>query len=132
MVAGTVFSAGNNATTFAVVLSIATSTSMISLLFVFLAAYRLRLTHPHTPRLYAVPGGLAGMGLAAAITTLWVALGTWTTIFPGTLEAMLGLDYPFAKHWGVSRPRFEIFALGTLAVLLAIGLIGLIRGKRHR
>jgi amino acid transporter len=129
MVAGTIFSAGNSASAFAVVLSIATSTSMLSLLFVFPAAYRLRLTHPQTPRPYTVPGGLLGMGIAATITTMWMTLGSLAAIFPGMLEVWFGLEYPFVEHWGVTRVRFEIFALATLAVLLAIGIIGFMRGQ---
>lgn len=132
MIAGVIFSQGDSAATFTVVLSITISTSLIAYLFVFPAALRLRSTHPDTPRPYAVPGGRLGMVLMAGITTFWAALGTWVAVFPGTLEGLFGLDYPFLDHWGVSRLRFEVFTLGTLAVLTAIAVAGYIQGRSLR
>jgi len=132
MLAGVIFSQGDNAATFTVVLSITISTSLIAYLFVFPAALRLRSIHPDTPRPYAVPGGKLGMTVAAGITTFWAALGTWVAVFPGTLEPLFGLEYPFVDTWGVSRFRFEIFTLGTLAVLVAIAVIGYAAGRGVR
>jgi glutamate:GABA antiporter len=131
MFAGVKFSGGHDAATFAVVLSIAISTSSITYLFVFPSALRLRFSQAHASRPYTVPGGTVGMAIAAGLTTAWVALGTLTAVFPGTAETIFGLDYPFFKHWGVLRPRFEAFALGTLAVVLAIAVIGFCAGRRH-
>jgi glutamate:GABA antiporter len=132
MIAGVEFSGGHDAATFAVVLSIAISTSSITYLFVFPSAFRLRFNHPGASRPYTVPGGAVGMAIAAGLTTLWVALGTLTAVFPGTAEMLFGLDYPFTKHWGVTRPRFEAFALGTLAAVLAIAVIGFLAGRAER
>jgi amino acid transporter len=132
MIAGVTFSTGDSAATFTVVLSITISTSLIAYLFVFPSALRLRSTHLDTQRPYAVPGGRLGMALVTGITTFWAALGTWVTIFPGTLEALFGLDYPFLDHWGVSRLRFEVFTLGTLAVLTLIAVAGYIQGHSVR
>jgi hypothetical protein len=53
-------------------------------------------------------------------------------IFPGTLEALFGVSYPFLDVWGVSRGQFEVFTLGTLAVLLVLGSLGYWRGARLR
>jgi len=39
----------------------------------------------------------------AAHTLLWVALGSWVAVFPGTLEKLFGLGYDFHDDWGVSR-----------------------------
>ena len=50
---------GANAT-FEVVLDIAISTTLISYLWIFPAALKLRYTHPHVHRPYRVPGGHAG------------------------------------------------------------------------
>ncbi|HET7668213.1 MAG TPA: APC family permease [Mycobacterium sp.] len=132
MIAGVIFSAGDSAATFTVVLSITISTSLIAYLFVFPAALRLRSTHADTPRPYAVPGGPLGMALVAGLTTFWAALGSWVAVFPGTLEGLFGLDYPFLDHWGVTRWRFEIFTLGTLAVLVAVAVAGYLRGRSVR
>lgn len=132
MIAGVIFSAGDNAATFGVVLSITISTSLIAYCFVFPAALRLRYTHADTPRPYAVPGGRAGMVIAAGLTTFWAALGTWVAVFPGTLEPLFGLDYDFLEYWGVTQTRFEVFTLGTLAVLTAIAVAGYLQGRNHR
>lgn len=132
MVAGVVFSEGDSAATFTVVLTITISTSLIAYLFVFPAALRLRFTHPDTPRPYAVPGGKLGMGLAAGITTFWVLLGTWVAVFPGTLEELFGLDYDFLDTWSVSRARFEAFTLGTLGVLAVVAVLGYLSGRSIR
>ena len=72
------------------------------------------------------------MALVAGLTTFWAALGSWVAVFPGTLEKVFGLEYPFLDHWGVTRWRFEIFTLGTLAVLVAIAVAGYLRGRSIR
>ncbi|MGV9711835.1 APC family permease [Gordonia sp. NPDC003424] len=129
MLAGVAFSGGNSAATFTVVLTITISTSLIAYLFVFPAALRLRRNHAGTPRPYAVPGGRAGMTVAVVLTTFWAALGVWVAVFPGTLESLFGIDYAFADTWGVSRMRFEVFTLGTLAVLGVIAVAGYLRAR---
>ena len=73
-----------------------------------------------------------GFALLGAICFAWVLLGSWVAVFPGTLEAAFGIDYPFEEYWGVSQARFEAFTLGTLAVLLVLGVIGYVRGARVR
>ncbi|MDQ1231872.1 APC family permease [Sphingomonas sp. SORGH_AS_0879] len=130
MAAGTIFSQGDSEATFKVVLSIATSTFLLTLLFVFPAAVRLRLRYPRVARPYAVPGGLAGMGVAAALAMFWAILGSWSAILPGSLEYILGFQYAFEENWGVSRLRFEVFTLGTLALLIVIALLGYMNNMR--
>lgn len=132
MVAGVVFSAGDSAATFGVVLSITISTSLIAYCFVFPAAWRLRTTHADTPRPYAVPGGRVGMAIAVGLTTFWALLGTWVAVFPGTLEPLFGIEYDFLESWGVTQLRFEVFTLGTLAVLVAIAVAGYLAGRNAR
>ena len=109
---------------FYVVLTIAISTTLISYLWIFPAAWRLRKTHPDVPRPYRVPGKDRNMGIAAALTTFWVALGSWVAVFPGTLEKLVGIDYDFKDTWGVSRGTYEALTLGTLGVILVIAVVG--------
>jgi hypothetical protein len=59
-------------------------------------------------------------------------MGSWVAIFPDTLEYLFGADYNFVDSWGVSRLRFEVFTLGTLAVVIAFAVIGYIFGKPVR
>jgi hypothetical protein len=51
-------------------------------------------------------------------------LGSWVAIFPGTLEELTGHSYSVFASYGVTRLRFEVFTLGTLAIVLLVGLIG--------
>jgi amino acid transporter len=109
---------------FAVVLTIAISTTLISYLWIFPAALKLRYTHPGVVRPYRVPGGERGIWAATILSTVWVALGSWVAVFPGTLEGLLGIHYDFKGTWGVSQGTFEAFALGTLAVVFLIAVVG--------
>jgi glutamate:GABA antiporter len=117
------FNGGQNAK-FVVVLTIAISTTLISYLWIFVAAVKLRYSHGHVYRPYRVPGGNAGIVAAGAITTFWVALGSWVAVFPGTLEKLFGLDYNFKDTWGVTQGTYEWLTLGTLAVVILIAVIG--------
>jgi amino acid transporter len=117
---------------FVVVLDIAISTTLISYLWIFPAALKLRYTHGHVRRPYRVPGGTRGMWIASALITFWVALGSWVAVFPGTLEKLLGLSYDFKDTWGVSRGTFEGLTLGTLAVILLIAIVGYATGREVR
>jgi len=109
---------------FLVVLTIAISTTLISYLWIFPAAVKLRFSHPHVHRPYRVPFGNAGMWITGVLTTFWVAVGSWVAVFPGTLEKLFGIDYDFKDSWGVSRGTYEALTLGTLAVILAFAVIG--------
>jgi amino acid transporter len=123
VVAVAAFNGGANSK-FAVVLTIAISTTLISYLWIFPTALKLRSSHPGVHRPYRVPGGAAGIWAATILSTVWVALGSWVAVFPGTLEQLLGIKYNFADEWGVSRGTFEALALGTLGVVLVIALVG--------
>jgi hypothetical protein len=72
------------------------------------------------------------MWIAAGLTTFWTALGSFVAVFPGTLEGIFGVDYNFKDTWGVSHATYEALTLGTLAVILAIALIGYALGRSVR
>jgi amino acid transporter len=123
---------GGSASAFEVVLTIAISTTLISYLWIFPAALKLRYSHPDVARPYRVPGGTAGIWAAVVLVTFWVALASWVAVFPGTLEPVFGIDYSFVDAWGVSRAKFELLAIGTIVVVVLIGLIGYVAGKGVR
>jgi amino acid transporter len=125
------FKGGSDAK-FVVVLDIAVSTTLISYLWIFPTVLKLRYSHGHVPRPYHVPGGLAGVWIATVLITLWTLLGSWVAVFPGTLEHLFGLEYDFKGTWSVSRATFEALTLGTLAVILAVALIGYWTGRHVR
>ncbi|GAA0461965.1 putative amino acid permease [Paractinoplanes deccanensis] len=121
---------GDNAAVFGVVLTISISTFLLSYLLVIPAAIKLRKVDE--PRPYRVPVSDRGFTILGAICFAWVLLGSWVAVFPGTLEALFGLDYSFTDIWGVSQATFEAFTLGTLGVLLVLGIAGYARGARVR
>jgi glutamate:GABA antiporter len=123
---------GGAASAFYVVLTIAISTTLISYLWIFPAALKLRYSHPDVHRPYRVPGGTAGIWLATGIVTFWIALASWVAVFPGTLEPIFGIDYAFMDTWGVSRGRYELLAIGTILIVVAVGLIGYLAGTGVR
>jgi amino acid transporter len=131
IVAVAAFSGGTNSK-FVVVLDIAISTTLISYLWIFPAALKLRYTRGHVHRPYHVPGGEGGIWISSALITVAVALGSWVSVFPGTLEKLFGLSYDFHGTWGVSRGTFEVLTLGTLAVILLIAIVGYATGREVR
>jgi amino acid transporter len=117
---------------FTVVLFMAISTTLLSYLWIFPAALKLRYTHPHVRRPYTVPFGTAGIWISTILTTGWILLGSWVAIFPGVLERVFGLPYNFQDTWGLSRGKFELYTLGTLAVIVVFGLVGYLFGASVR
>ncbi|GAB2827652.1 APC family permease [Actinocorallia aurea] len=119
---------GTSASIFGVVLTVAITTLLMSYLVIIPAAARLRRTHPDTPRPYRAPA----MAVCCAVVLAWIAVGSWVALFPGTLESLFGQSYDFVDSWGVSRLTFESFTLGTVAVLLVLGVVGHLTGDRDR
>jgi amino acid transporter len=117
---------------FTVVLYIAISTTLISYLWIFPAALRLRYTHPEVARPYVVPCGRPGIWVGTVLVTAWIAIGSWIAVFPGTLERLFGVPYDFHDAWGLSRGKFEAYTLGTLAVIVAVAVAGYVLGRRVR
>jgi glutamate:GABA antiporter len=131
VVAISAFHGGQDAK-FQVVLDIAISTTLISYLWIFPAVIKLRKTHPHVPRPYVHPWGMAGLWVSTILTTFWIALGVFEAIFPDVLEKLFGVEYGFKGSWGVPRSTFEALTLGTLAVITIVGIAGYIAGARVR
>jgi len=130
-VAATVFVQGSTAAVFTVVLSIAVSTLLLSYLVIFPTVVRLRRSYPAVDRPYRVPGGQAGLWACAVLIYAWVLLGSWVSVFPGTIESVLGIQYDFASSWGVSRLTFEVFTVGTLLMIVAFCTVGYWWAQRH-
>jgi amino acid transporter len=125
MLAAEYFSTGSNASTFTVVLYLATSTTLLSYLLIFPAAIKLRYNRSQVYRPYRVPFGTTGVWIAGGLCTFWMLLGAWVALFPGTIdEYIFGLPYSVTANYSVSRLRFEAFTLGTLAVILLVAVVG--------
>jgi amino acid transporter len=114
------------------VLTIAISTTLISYLWIFPAVIKLRFSHPHVPRPYKFPGCDRGVLIGGGFVVFWILIGSFTSVFPGVLEGIFGIDYDFHEVWGVSQAKFEALTLGTLGVVLAFALIGYALGAPTR
>src|SRR5437868_5451884 len=114
----------STASAFQVVLDIAISTTLISYLWIFPTALKLRYSHPHVPRPYVHPWGMAGLWVSTFLITGWILLGSWVAVFPDTLERVFGVGYGFKGNWGVGRGEFELLTLGTLAIIVAFAFVG--------
>lgn len=124
MLAATLLVNGTAAADFKVVLTVAVTTLLLSYLAVIPALGTLRKNHPDVQRPYRVPFGTWGFRISLGLVYAFILLGSWIALFPGALEKVLGVDYSFTSTWGVSRTAFEAFTLGTVAVLLAVGVLG--------
>jgi amino acid transporter len=124
------FNSGDDAT-FQIVLDIAISTTLISYIWIFPAALKLRFTHPDVPRPYRVPGKY-GMWVSALLITGWVVLGSFVAVFPDVLEKIFGVGYNFNETWGVGRGRFELYTLVSLGIIVAVAIVGYIAGSDVR
>jgi amino acid transporter len=125
VVALAAFNGGDDAK-FIVVLDIAISTTLLSYLWIFPAVLKLRYDYPTLHRPYVHPFGMAGIWISTILVTFWIALGSWVAVFPDTLEKLFGVGYGFKASWSVSRGTFEYLTIGTLLIIVAVGVIGYI------
>lgn len=123
---------GSSAALFNVVLGVSITTYLFSYLIVIPAAMKLRHSEPGVERPFRVPGPNGVFYGLCIVTTAFVALGSWVSIFPGTLQVLLGVDYDFSQASGVSYASFEALTLGTLAFIVLLALVGYVRGRRVR
>jgi glutamate:GABA antiporter len=115
---------------FAVMLALTVSTTTLSYLFIFPALTVLRRKYPDAKRPYRVPGGKIGAWAAVIITEFFVVVAVITLVWPGAINGWFGQSYSVKTSWGVSRPFFEWVTLGSLAVMVVIGLMFWAIGER--
>jgi amino acid transporter len=133
MLSAEYFSTGSNASTFTVVLYLATSTTLLSYLLIFPAGIMLRLKQSHVHRPYRLGKvGNGWMWVCSMICLGWMILGSWVALFPGLIEEATGHPYSMMSSYGVSRTRFEVFTLGTLGVIIAFAVLGYALGAPVR
>jgi glutamate:GABA antiporter len=123
---------GKLASFFAVMLALTISTTTLSYVFIFPALTVLRRKYPNAERPYRVPGGQAGAWAAVIITELFVVVTVITLVWPGAINAWFGQSYSIESSWGVSRVFFESVTLGSLGVMIVLGLVFWAIGERNR
>ncbi len=114
---------GSLASFFTVMLALTVSSTTLSYLFIFPALTILRRKYPGADRPYRVPGGPAGAWGAVVITEFFVVVTVITLVWPGALNALFGQHYSIESSYGVSRTFFEVVTLGSLLVMVALGLV---------
>ena len=76
------------------------------------------------------PGGRAGAWLEVVITEAVVTV--ITLLWPGADNALFGQAYSIKSSRGVPRAFFELMRLGSLAVMIVLGLAFWGLGERRR
>ena len=115
------------------VLYLATSTTLLSYLLIFPTVIKLRYSHPHVHRPYRLPFGMAGVWISGVLCTVWMILGSWVAIFPGTIdEYVFGLHYSVHDAYGrLAGPVRGVHARNA-RIVIAFAVIGYILGKPVR
>ena len=121
---------GDAASIFAVVLTCAISTLLVSYIIIIPSVMKLNRTVRDVARPYEVPGGVRGFQAIGTVLFIYICIGSIGVVFPGTLEGVFGLDYDFQEIWGMSRSDVQLFTSGTMAVVIFISIAGYIGGKK--
>ena len=129
LVAATEITGGNAYKFFAVALNLAISTTLISYLGIFPAAWVLRHKRPDDSRPYKTPL----ISIMTILSVLAIVFATIETIFPGAGDKWFGSDYRPSADW-TQKEKWSY--LGTVAVplvlFLAIAIWFWYAGKLHR
>ena len=132
LVAGMQLVKGNSGDIFKVVLSCAVSTLLVSYLLIIPAVMKLNRSFKNIDRPYKTPGGIRGFQIMGTVVFLYILIGSFGVIFPGTLEGILGIDYNFKEIWGLSRTNVQLFTLLTVIFDILIGVLGYLTAKNVR
>ena len=100
----------------------ATLTTVISYMLIFPALIKLRKSHGHVHRPYKVPGGMAGAWIVGGVTTAWSVFASIANMWP----------YDPVADYGVSRTEFELWVVGVLGTIFALGCLFYFLGAKTR
>jgi amino acid transporter len=128
LIAALTITSGDAGKYFAASLGLAISTTTISYLAIFPTLWKLRRSHPHVPRPYRVPGGMAGVIFISVLTTGWALLATVSLLLPG-----FGTDDPdSALPEGFTRIEYELSQFIPLTLFVLLGIFFYMRGRKAR
>jgi glutamate:GABA antiporter len=125
---------GNLAAYFGVVLGLAISTTTFSYLAVFPSLWVLRRRYPNARRPYRVPGGLVGVAIVVILTEGYALLATIFALWPNICSVDDGSCFGASAIGQVSdldRLPYELTVLGTVGIVVLVGVIFYLIGKRH-
>jgi amino acid transporter len=134
VVATVLITQGNLAAYFGVVLGLAISTTTFSYLAVFPSLWVLRRRYPNARRPYRVPGGLLGVAIVVILTEGYALLATIFALWPNICSVADGSCFGASAIGQVSdldRLPYELTVLGTVGIVVVVGVIFYLIGKRH-
>lgn len=70
------------------------------------------------------------VGSAFTIAAMLIVVGSIATLAPSLVYKLFSVPYSFTQTWGVSGTRFELFTLGTVAVVVLLVPVGYLFGDR--
>jgi amino acid transporter len=92
----------STANAFTFVLDIAISTTLLSYLWIFPAALKLRYSHPHVHRPYVHPWGMTGR-ISTILTPRWTSWGRSTPSYPNFWRCGVGYGFRDLRRWVVAE-----------------------------
>ena len=124
MVGTFLFTSGNLQSFFKVVLGLVISTTTFSYLLVFPAVITLRRKFGTAGRGFRIPGGAATVWLCAILCEFFIVAATVFSLWPGicTANGCFSGDATAAQG-SMSRLAYEAVVLGTMALILGIGVV---------
>ena len=128
LIAATEITGGNAYKFFSVALNLAISTTLISYLGIFPAAWVLRRKRPNDPKPYRTPL----LGLMTILSTVAILFASVEVFFPGLGDQWFGDNYR-PDEWAANEKwTFLLTELVPVGLFLAISIAFWFVGKRHR
>jgi amino acid transporter len=128
VVLGNLLTSGNASKYFAAVLAVTISTTLISYIGIYPAAWRLRKSHPNTPRPYRAPL----VGPSTVILLVLVVFASVQLIAPGLGDGWFN-DNVAPSGWTYSERTVYLFTeLIPVLVFIAVGILFWALGKPTR
>ncbi|GAA1458882.1 APC family permease [Williamsia maris] len=127
-VAATEITSGDAAKFFTVALSLAVSTTLMSYLGLFPAAWTLRRKNPDHPLPYRSPA----IAFTTSISLVFIVFCTVQILFPGLGDSWFGSDYRPDGWTGDEKWTYLLTEFVPLAVFIAIGVAFWALGRRER
>jgi len=113
---------------FTVALNLAISTTLISYLGIFPAAWRLRRRNPHHPLPFKAPW----LRVMTVISVLWIVFCTIQILFPGLGDSWFSGDY-LPENWTEDERWVYLFTeLVPLVAFTAIAVVFWMIGRREQ
>ena len=133
LIANFVITGGNLRSFFAVVLGLVISTTTFAYILIFPAIITLRRRYGAGGRGYRIPGGPVVIWICALVCEFFVVAATVFSLWPGVISGngIFSADAT-SKVSGLDRGPYEVTVLATMAIIVAIGVVFWLVGRRRQ